>query len=238
MRLHVTTNGEVRHSHRAPSIDSRSDAGRSQTIRQPRGGWLLPRPIGSSINVSKASPVHASCHRHHTLAIPYLINDLVVSPLQGFCFWGNREPRAALLWPWAIIISPRWGIEWAPYARGLDDRYYAYNCLCFLPQPRWRYRRGFPGGDRRARVTRRPGNRRRFQEKLAERERFELPVLFRHSRFPGVRIKPLCHLSAKLTPSMCAIRPSHATLFRRHHPCSAGASPFGQKISTNPSNSP
>ena len=32
---------------------------------------------------------------------------------------------------------------------------------------------------------------------LAERGRFELPVVFTHSRFPGVRIKPLCHLSAE-----------------------------------------
>ncbi len=33
---------------------------------------------------------------------------------------------------------------------------------------------------------------------MAERGRFELPVLFRYSRFPGVRVKPLCHLSNQL----------------------------------------
>ena len=32
---------------------------------------------------------------------------------------------------------------------------------------------------------------------MAERGRFELPVLFRHSRFPGVRFKPLSHLSTE-----------------------------------------
>ena len=32
--------------------------------------------------------------------------------------------------------------------------------------------------------------------KLAEREGFEPTVLFRYSRFPGVRFKPLSHLSA------------------------------------------
>jgi hypothetical protein len=30
---------------------------------------------------------------------------------------------------------------------------------------------------------------------MAERGGFEPPVLFGHSRFPGVRVKPLCHLS-------------------------------------------
>ena len=30
---------------------------------------------------------------------------------------------------------------------------------------------------------------------MAERGGFEPPVLFRHSRSPGVRVKPLCHLS-------------------------------------------
>src|SRR5665213_3147762 len=34
--------------------------------------------------------------------------------------------------------------------------------------------------------------------KMAEREGFEPPVLIRHSRFPGVRVKPLCHLSKQL----------------------------------------
>src|SRR5438093_12639802 len=33
---------------------------------------------------------------------------------------------------------------------------------------------------------------------MAERGRFELPVLFTHSRFPGVRFKPLSHLSTEL----------------------------------------
>jgi hypothetical protein len=33
---------------------------------------------------------------------------------------------------------------------------------------------------------------------MAERGGFEPPVLFRHSRFPGVRVKPLCHLSTVL----------------------------------------
>ncbi len=33
------------------------------------------------------------------------------------------------------------------------------------------------------------------QERLAERGGFEPPVRIRHSRFPGVRVKPLCHLS-------------------------------------------
>ena len=33
---------------------------------------------------------------------------------------------------------------------------------------------------------------------LAERGGFEPPVLFRYSRFPGVRLKPLSHLSAGL----------------------------------------
>jgi len=33
------------------------------------------------------------------------------------------------------------------------------------------------------------------KRQMAERGGFEPPVLFRHSRFPGVRVKPLCHLS-------------------------------------------
>jgi hypothetical protein len=33
---------------------------------------------------------------------------------------------------------------------------------------------------------------------MAERGGFEPPVLIRHSRFPGVRVKPLCHLSNQL----------------------------------------
>lgn len=32
---------------------------------------------------------------------------------------------------------------------------------------------------------------------LAEREGFEPTVLFRYSRFPGVRLKPLSHLSGR-----------------------------------------
>ena len=39
---------------------------------------------------------------------------------------------------------------------------------------------------------------RRGDLEMAERGRFELPVLFRYSRFPGVRVKPLCHLSHRL----------------------------------------
>jgi hypothetical protein len=35
-------------------------------------------------------------------------------------------------------------------------------------------------------------------ELMAERGGFEPPVLFGHSRFPGVRVKPLCHLSKPL----------------------------------------
>ena len=31
--------------------------------------------------------------------------------------------------------------------------------------------------------------------RMAEREGFEPPVLFRYTRFPGVRFKPLSHLS-------------------------------------------
>jgi hypothetical protein len=33
---------------------------------------------------------------------------------------------------------------------------------------------------------------------VAEREGFEPSVLFRYSRFPGVRLKPLSHLSTSL----------------------------------------
>lgn len=32
---------------------------------------------------------------------------------------------------------------------------------------------------------------------MAERERFELSVAFNNTRFPGVRNRPLCHLSAR-----------------------------------------
>ncbi len=46
---------------------------------------------------------------------------------------------------------------------------------------------------------------------MAERGRFELPVLFRYSRFPGVRVKPLCHLSNREDMS---------------HECPSGASSF------------
>jgi hypothetical protein len=35
----------------------------------------------------------------------------------------------------------------------------------------------------------------RYGRTLAEREGFEPTVLFRYSRFPGVRLKPLSHLS-------------------------------------------
>ena len=32
---------------------------------------------------------------------------------------------------------------------------------------------------------------------LAERGGFEPPIAFDYSRFPGVRVKPLCHLSER-----------------------------------------
>src|SRR5260221_5017107 len=37
---------------------------------------------------------------------------------------------------------------------------------------------------------------------LAEREGFEPTVLFRYSRFPGVRLKPLSHLSGSNTANL------------------------------------
>ena len=37
-----------------------------------------------------------------------------------------------------------------------------------------------------------------MKRQMAERGGFEPPVLFGHSRFPGVRVKPLCHLSNHL----------------------------------------
>ena len=32
---------------------------------------------------------------------------------------------------------------------------------------------------------------------MAERGGFETPIPFEYSRFPGVRVKPLCHLSTR-----------------------------------------
>src|SRR5580693_8088651 len=37
----------------------------------------------------------------------------------------------------------------------------------------------------------------RLKPQLAERGGFEPPVPFGYSRFPGVRVKPLCHLSTR-----------------------------------------
>ncbi|MDB6040877.1 MAG: hypothetical protein JWM99_4718 [Verrucomicrobiales bacterium] len=39
-------------------------------------------------------------------------------------------------------------------------------------------------------------------EEVAEREGFEPTVLFRYSRFPGVRLKPLSHLSDLCHPAL------------------------------------
>jgi hypothetical protein len=40
------------------------------------------------------------------------------------------------------------------------------------------------------------------QLEVAEREGFEPTVLFRYSRFPGVRLKPLSHLSDLFHPAL------------------------------------
>ncbi len=40
---------------------------------------------------------------------------------------------------------------------------------------------------------------------MAEREGFEPTVVFSYSRFPGVRLKPLSHLSNQLLPIARAI---------------------------------
>src|SRR2546430_17458017 len=81
----------------------------------------------------------------------------------------------------------------------------------FKPRDRWP---GIPVGDRRQPVGDRRGHVaptnhlatssdciRLQAPRLAEREGFEPSVLFRYSRFPGVRLKPLSHLSTALIPT-------------------------------------
>ena len=59
---------------------------------------------------------------------------------------------------------------------------------------------------------------------MAERGGFEPPVRIRHSRFPGVRVKPLCHLSnmfiyknlqMNIPPKCLAIRYCEMILYRK-----------------------
>ena len=52
---------------------------------------------------------------------------------------------------------------------------------------------------------------------MAERGGFEPPVPFEDSRFPGVRVKPLCHLSNR--GDMSHGCPSEASSFAVVHPC-------------------